>query len=333
MKKFLALVLTLAVVLSVSSVAFAEGYKIGFSDIYLTPSWMQEMKEMLDTRTAYWKDKGVVDELYLANANGDNSKQIADIQNMTADGYDAIIIIAGSATALNNAVDEAMAKGVVVVNTNSLVTTKCTSVLATSDEEYGATCAQWLCDKLEGKGKVIMFSGPAGVATSDLRQKGAESVLAKFPDIEIVTTLNSEYNEAPALEMITPVLDSYQFDGILALGGSLACASLKAVVESGRDMVPITGENYNGFVKLWSDNIDKGFSAIAVGEPNWEGALALDLCVRILNGEKYNENYLLDRPVITNENIAQYVPNDFPDDYYLCDPLTEDQYETMLAVK
>ncbi|MEG0126965.1 MAG: hypothetical protein RR816_12895, partial [Clostridia bacterium] len=73
MKKFLALVLTLAVVLSVSSVAFAEGYKIGFSDIYLTPSWMQEMKEMLDTRTAYWKDKGVVDELYLANANGDNS--------------------------------------------------------------------------------------------------------------------------------------------------------------------------------------------------------------------------------------------------------------------
>lgn len=333
MKKFLALALALMFALSISATALGEGYKIGFSDIYLTPSWMQEMKDMLDTRTSYWQDQGVLDELYLANANGDNSKQISDIQNMTAEGYDAIIIIAGSATALNNAVDEAMAKGVVVVNTNSLVTTKCTSVLATSDEEYGQTCAQWLCDQLGGKGKIIMFSGPAGVSTSDLRQSGAESVLANYPDIEVVTTLNSEYNEAPALEMITPVLDSYEYDGILALGGSLACASLKAVVESGHAMVPITGENYNGFVKLWYDNLDNGFSSIAVGEPNWEGALALDLCIRILNGEDYSENYTLARPVITNDNISEYVPNDYPDDYYLCDPLTDDQYETMLAVK
>lgn len=333
MKKILAVLLTLALILSVSVVALGEGYKIGFSDIYLTPSWMQQMKGMLDTRVEYWKEKGVVDELYLANANGDNSKQISDIQNMVAEGYDAIIIIAGSATALNNAVDEAMAKGVVVVNTNSLVTTKVTSVLATSDEEYGATCAQWLCDKLEGKGKIIMFSGPAGVATSDLRQKGAESVLANYPDIEVVTTLNSEYNEAPALEMITPVMDAYEFDGVLALGGSLASASLKALVENGRPMVPITGENYNAFVKLWYENLDAGFSSIAIGEPNWEGALALDLCVKILNGEKYKENYLLSRPVITNDNIADYIPNDLPDDYYLCDPLTDEQYVSMLAAE
>lgn len=332
MKKILALVLTLVLAFSISATALGEGYKIGFSDIYLTPSWMQQMKGMLDTRVDYWKEKGVISEFTLANANGDNSKQIADIQNMVAEGYDAIIIIAGSATALNNAVDEAMAKGVVVVNTNSLVTTPVTSVLATSDEEYGATCAQWLMDEMGGKGKIIMFSGPAGVATSDLRQKGAESVLANYPDVEVVTTLNSEYNEAPALEMITPVLDAYEFDGILALGGSLACASLKALVESGHDMVPITGENYNGFVKLWYEQLENGFSSIAIGEPNWEGALALELCVKILNGEDYAANYQLSRPVITNDNIADYIPNDLPDDYYLCDPLTDEEYVSMLAV-
>ena len=187
-------------------------------------------------------------------------------------------------------------------------------------------------DEMGGKGKIIMFSGPAGVATSDLRQKGAESVLANYPDVEVVTTLNSEYNEAPALEMITPVLDAYEFDGILALGGSLACASLKALVESGHDMVPITGENYNGFVKLWYDQLENGFSSIAIGEPNWEGALALELCVKILNGEDYAANYQLSRPVITNDNIADYIPNDLPDDYYLCDPLTDEEYVSMLAV-
>ena len=333
MKKFLVLVLTLVLALAACTTVLGEGYRIGFSDIYLTPSWMQQMKEMLDERTAYWQEKGVIEEVYLANANGDNSKQISDIQNMVAEGYDAIIVIAGSATALNNAIDEAMEKGVVVVNTNSLVTTDVTSVLATSDEEYGDTCARWLCEELGGKGKIIMFSGPAGVATSDLRQQGAEKVIAEYPDIEVVTVLNSEYNEAPALEMITPVLDAYEYDGILALGGSLACASLKALVESGKPMVPITGENYNGFVKLWYENIDAGFTSIAVGEPNWEGALALDLCIKILNGEEYSDYYQLTRPVITNDNIDQYVPNDIPDDYYLCDPLTDEEYVTMLEVK
>lgn len=333
MKKIFAVLLTLVMVLSFGAIASGEGYKIGFSDIYLTPSWMQQMKGMLETRAEYWKEKGVLDELYLANANGDNSKQISDIQNMVAEGYDAIIVIAGSATALNNAVDEAMDKGVVVVNTNSLVTTDVTSVLATSDEEYGETCAKWLCEKLGGKGKVIVFSGPAGVATSDLRQKGAEAVLAQYPDIEVVTTLNSEYNEAPALEMITPVLDAYEYDGILALGGSLACAALKATIENGHPMVPITAENYNGFVKLWYENLDAGFSSIAIGEPNWEGALALDLCIKILNGEEYKEHYVLERPVITNENIAEFIPNDLPDDYYLCEPLTDEQYVEMLNVK
>ncbi len=332
MKKVLALVLSLTMILGLAA-AYADGYKIGFSDIYLTPSWMQEMKDMLDERVEFWKAQGKLDELYLANANGDNSRQIADIQNMTAEGYDAIIIIAGSATALNNAVDEAMAKGVVVVNTNSLVTTKVTSVLATSDVEYGETCANWLIEQLGGKGKIVLFSGPSGVSTSELREKGARDALAKYPDIEIVTTLNSEYNEAPALEVVMPVIDAYDFDGILALGGSLASASLKGMIESGKPMVPITGENYNAFVKLWAENIDNGFSSIAVAEPNWEGALALDLCIKILDGEKYSENYELSRPVITNENIGEYVPNDFPDDYYLISNLTDEEYKAMLEVK
>ena len=71
MKKFLVLVLTLVLALAACTTVLGEGYRIGFSDIYLTPSWMQQMKEMLDERTAYWQEKGVIEEVYLANANGD----------------------------------------------------------------------------------------------------------------------------------------------------------------------------------------------------------------------------------------------------------------------
>lgn len=310
------------------------GYKIGWSTIYLTPSWMQQTKGMLDERAEYWKEKGVVSEYTIANANGDTSMQISQIENMISQGYDAIILIAGSSTALNPVVEKCAEQGVVVVNIDSLVTTdKVTSTINTSATEYGEVCAQWMADKLGGKGKIIMFSGPAGVQVSDERQSGAESILANYPDIEVVTTLNSEYNEAPALEIINPVLDANpDIDGILALGGAQASASLKAMQEKGIN-VPLTGENYNAFLKNWADLQDEGFTSIALGQPNWLGVLAMDQCIRILNGEDYEKDIIVPIPQITDDNLSEFVPNDMPDDGYPVADITEEDIAEFLAPK
>lgn len=309
------------------------GYKIGWSTIYLTPSWMQQTKGMLDERIEYWKEQGVVSEYTIANANGDTSTQISQIENMISQGYDAILLIAGSSTALNSVVDKCAENGVVVVNFDSPVTTdKVTCVINTSAQEYGELCAKWLAEKIGGKGEIVIFSGPAGVAVSDERQVGAENVLKDYPDIKVVATLNSEYNEAPAMEVINPVLDANpDLSGILSLGGSLSSASLKAVEEKGMNLIPITGENYNAFLKKWAELKDQGFSSFAVGQPNWLGVLSLDQSIRILNGEKYDKNIVVPLPQYTDDNLSEYVPNDFAEDGYPVSNITQEQIDEYLT--
>lgn len=308
-------------------------YKIGWSTIYLTPSWMQQTKAMMDKRISYWKTKGVVSDYTIANANGDTSTQISQIENMIAQGYKAILLDAGSSTALNAVVEKAAAQGVEIVNFDSLVTTdKVSSTIDTSQTDYGKQCAEWLAKKIGGKGKIILFSGPAGVAVSVDRQKGAEEVLKQYPDIKVVSTVNSEYNESPALQAIQPVLDSNpDVAGILSLGGTLSSASLKAVEQKGMKFIPITGENYNAFMKEWAKDKPQGFSSYAVGQPNWLGVLAIDQSIRILNGEKYTKNVIVPLPVYTDDNLSQFVPNNFADDGYPIADITEDQIQQYLG--
>ncbi|MEM1484330.1 substrate-binding domain-containing protein [Oscillospiraceae bacterium PP1C4] len=311
------------------------GYKIGWSTIYLTPSWMQQTKAMMDERVEHWKAQGIISEYTIANANGDTSTQISQIENMISQGYDAIILIAGSSTALNTVVDKCAAQGVVVVNIDSLVTTdKVTCTINTSATEHGQLCAQWLVDKIGGKGEIVLFNGPAGVAVSDERQAGAQSVLAKYPDVKVVANLNTEYNEAPALEAINPVLDTNpNIAGILSLGGAMSSASLKAIEEKGMNMIPITGENYNAFMKNWDRLKAKGFSSFAVGQPNWLGVLAVDQCVRILNGDAYEKEILVPLPQFTDDNLSKFVPNDLADDGFTIAKITEDEITKYLTPK
>lgn len=311
-----------------------EGYKIAWSTIYLTPSWMQQTKAMFETRCEKWKAEGVVSEFYIANADGDTSQQIDQIENLIAQKYDALVLIAGSSTALNTVVEKAHDGGMVIVNMDSIVTTdKVTSKINTSQVEYGEMCADWLAKKLDGKGKIIVFNGPAGVAVSDERFEGAKKALAAYKDIEIVAELNSEYNEGPAMDVVMPALDAHaDVDGILALGGSLASASLKAVQQKNMDLIPITGENYNAFLKEWHSLQEKGFSSIAVGQPNWLIVLSVDQCVRALQGQEVKAEVIVPIPVITDENLGEFVPNDFPDDGYPVADITEEQIEEYLKV-
>ena len=44
-----------------------------------------------------------------------------------------------------------------------------------------SSAAKWLVEQLDGKGKILVLNGPAGVSVSDDRRKGAEPVLKANP--------------------------------------------------------------------------------------------------------------------------------------------------------
>ncbi|WP_276353225.1 ABC transporter substrate-binding protein [Cohnella caldifontis] len=308
-------------------------YVIGWSTIYLTPSWMQETNKFLTDRAEYWKSQGVLDKVVVTNANGDTSVQISQIENMISQKYDAILVDAGSATALNPVLEKAVNAGIPVVAFDSLPSTdKITSKVNPDTKEWGSVMAQWLADKLGGKGKVIAMNGPAGVAVSEERWAGAKEVFDQYPDIKIVANLHSEYNEGPAMQAILPALDANpDVDGIFSQGGSMSSAAIKAIQQKNMKLIPVTGENYNGYLKQWNDLLPKGFSSFAPANPNWLSALSLDQAIRALQGYKVEKVVKVKLPTIDDNTLKDYVPNDYPDDYFPIKDLTEDEITQILG--
>jgi ribose transport system substrate-binding protein len=253
---------------------------------------------------------------------------------MIDSNVDAIILIAGSSTAPGRVIADACAKGIAVINFDSLVDTdEVTAKINTDSAQWGASAAKFLIDAIGGKGKILVLNGPAGISVSDDRRKGAEPVLKANPNVTILAETNTAYNVAPAQEAVTNLLFAHpDIDGILSLGGALSAGSVLAFDKQGRAQVPITGENARQFLELWKA---KGLKAWATMQPNWLGAFATYAAVQALSGKDVPAFVKIPLPVIDNSNIDQYLAKakDFPADGYIYSPYDQKLFDELLAQK
>ena len=230
-------------------------YTIGWANIYSIPTWMKQTQGTIEDVFAKLKDQGLTDQLVITDAEGNANTQITQIQSMIDADVDGIVVIAGSATALDRVIEQACEKGIAVVNVDSLVTTdQLTAKINTDSQAWGRLGAEWLVEQLGGEGKIIVMNGPAGVSVSEDRRAGATPVLEANPGIEVLTETNTPYNAAPAQEAMSSLLFQYpEIDGILSYGGALTAGAILAMDRQGRDIPPNTGENYRQYLELWKE--------------------------------------------------------------------------------
>lgn len=307
-------------------------FTLGWANIYSVPTWMKQTQGTIEQEVDELKKKGLVSKLVITDAQGNANTQIQQIQSMIDARVDAILIDAGSATALNRVIADACSKGIAVLNFDSLVDTdELTAKIDTDQVEWGRQAADWMVKTLGGKGKIIVMNGPAGISVSDDRRKGAEPVLKAHPDLKVVAETNTEYNVAPAQEAMTNLLfNNPEVDGVLSFGGALSAGALLAMDRQGRDAVPMTGENYGQFLQMWQD---KKLKSWATMQPNWLGALAAYAAVEALTGKDVPAFVKVPLPVIDEGNIADYIARakDFPADGYIYSPYDQALFAKLLA--
>jgi ribose transport system substrate-binding protein len=323
-----ALAATVATASQVRDRAFAQGatpavpdvgpLKVGWSTIYTTPSWMTETQNEIEAEIERLRGLGMEIEFQVFDANGDTATQIAQIQTMIDQQYDILLLIAGSATALDQVVAQAHEAGVIVVNWDSVVSTdQLTAIVNTDQDQWGQMTAQWLVDELGGSGRILAINGPAGISVSEARWGGAKKVFDQNPDIEIVGTANIEYNEAPALTEMASLLAAHpDVNGIWHQAGAHASASLKTLQQMGLPLIPMTGENFNAYLKQWCALLDEGFTSFATAQVNYMAVIALDLAIQAKAGQETPSYVDVPLPSITDENVCEWASDELPDDWY-----------------
>lgn len=315
----LVVVFLLGTVVSVGSVS-AEQFVIGLSNFSLGNSWRVQMVE--EAKYAASQHSDLVKELIVTEADGDISKQIADIEDLIAKKVDAILITAVNPKAMVPVVSKAMAAGVVVVDFDNLVyTDDITAHIIVDQKEFGRVQGEWLVKALNGKGKIVAFNGVKGTATSAERFEGAKSAFDQHPEIEIVQEVYAEWDYAKAKRAMETLLAAYpSLDGVWSQGGAMSEAVIEAYLERGMVPPPVTGEDGNGFLKIWKELRDSGkypnFDSIAASMPTWCSAKALEVALAALTGKPYEKETIIPVPTITAENLDQYVKPDLPDSFW-----------------
>lgn len=308
-----------------SETAGGEGYVVALCNYSIGNSWRAQMEQEFVAEAEKLKAEGVVSEYYITNSNEDINKQISDMQDLITKKVDAIVITAASPTALAPVVEEATEAGIKVVSFDNVVETEeQVATVGIDEKEFGRIGAEWLVDKLDGKGKIVVLNGIAGTATDSLRWGGAEEVFKQYPDIEILGSVNASWDYAQGKAAMESMLSAYpEIDGVWSQGGAMTQGAIDAFIAAGRDLVPMTSEGNNGAIRAWIENKDKGLSCIAPSNPTYTSAEALRVVVKALNGEDIPGNVVMDIETVTEENVDQYYRSDMPDSFWVLTELDD----------
>jgi len=156
------------------------------------------------------------------------------------------------------------------------------------------------------------------------------SVFNQYPGIQVVGQAAADWDYAKAKTAVSNLLAANpQIDGVWSQGGAMTLGAIEAFQAANRPLVPMTGEDNNGFMKKWAELAPQGFDSIAVAKPTWLSAQALDIALDALNGKAVTKDNILPPPVITNDNLGEFVRPDLSDSLWAQTRLTDEQLQQL----
>ncbi|HMN84465.1 MAG TPA: substrate-binding domain-containing protein [Bauldia sp.] len=292
----------LAVAATAPSFAADKKYTIYLSNSVIGNDWLQQMIRSAEVAVKKGPLAGRVD-LRIETVENTTQAQINSLNNIIAAKPDAIIVHAGSVSALDPTLERACAAGIVVVSFSQVVTAPCPWKINTNWDHVNHDIPTWLANVLGGKGKVIVDRGLPGSPISEASNKEIEKVLGSFPGIEIVGWYTSNYELGAEQAGVASLLAANpQIDGILTAG--YGTGAIQALKDAGRPLVPIVMFAYNGSASACATEKEPGLKCFIYTHPPYLSADAIKLAVDVLDGNPPPTKFVeADYPRLTTDIV------------------------------
>jgi len=256
-----------------------------------------------------------IEEFIHVDAEGNDEKQIADIQDLVAGGNCDILIVSPNTTlALTPAVEEAC-KSLPVVVFDRGVQTDCpaTFVQPIGGYAFGYTGAKFLADNLPDGAKVVALRILPGVDVLETRLAAAKQVFEQ-ENIDVVEVQFGDGNNDKVKTILTDAIQKHgQIDGVWMDAGATAVAAIEAFEDAGQPYPVINGEDQQDFLVKWQE---EGLTAIAPTFPTFQWRTAIIAALKVLQGEQVPDPWRLPQPAVTQETLDQYVQPGMPPLHY-----------------
>ena len=261
------------------------------------------------------------------DAQNDTGDLLQFIESARNAGDDAVLINLVDAATAQQCIEAAGDMKVVFVNRvpedTSVLTAGSSAAVVSDENQSGGYQGQFLADYFNAKGQTdvryIMLQGTLGLVHTEQR---SASVIQAMKDgglnpIEAAAPLVADYDRATAMDMISPLLGTTEFDCIIANNDAMALGAVEALQAQGMDptSIPIVG------IDATVDGIqaikDGTLAMTVFQDANGQGYGAVQAAVNLIEGNAINDgtDYETDETgnivwvpfePVTPEDVADY---------------------------
>lgn len=279
-------------------------WTIGYASSYAGNTWRADVMNRLQKEIIpKWKKLGLIKDVIITQSNLNDSTQIQQMRQLVDRGVDAIIVCCSNPTALNQTVQYAYKRGVPTFSAVGYLTSPYAVNSSANFVLGGHMLGEWMAKEIGGKGNVLIVEGIPGASASDSQNAGVLKALKKDSDIKVVGQVAGMWTDQVAQTEIQKWLATNpgQLDGIIIQSAS-ELGALRALKQSGRDMVPFTIGGELGALCYWRKNPDFVSSAIQAWPPGDDFELGWNVMMRTLQGQGPKVQSILTKPRILEKN-------------------------------
>jgi len=240
-------------------------------------------------------------EVVYADAQQDNAKQVADVENFLRQKIDLLIISPNEAKPLTPIVKRAFEEKIpVIVLDREIEGDTYTTFIGADNRAIGKAAGEFVAKVLNGKGDIVEIKGLPGSTPARDRSEGFHEAIAAFPDIHVVHDPVANWLREEAMAQMEAALAAHpKIDLVYAHNDPMAMGAYLAAKAKGRD-----GEmKFVGIDGL--PGLDGGKQAVQDGKlaatfvyPTG-GKEAIDIAVKILAGEPVPHRITLGTELVT----------------------------------
>ena len=285
--------------------------KAAFSNNSLTATWCVQGKQVAET---WGKWFGVDVTWYDGGASVEIQRKA--VEDIAAKKWDFVALQAVGVDTLNTPVKQLIDNGIPVIQMDTEISATndlaITSFLSADNVAMGELSATALFEKMGGKGNVIMTQGQPGHTGAQLRAKGFQQALAKFPNIKMIADDPGDWDVNKVTRLWENYLIKYKdIGGGFFHNDDMALAAATVIQNAGR-AIPVAGIDA---MPPAIQAVMNGTMVATVRNPSgrihW-GALIIGILAS--NGVKDIPTYILaDGPVVSTMNGASliFMENEF----------------------
>lgn len=181
-------------------------------------------------------------QVKFADANGDISRQLDQIDNFIAQKVNAIIVVPVDYQGIVPGVEKANKAGIPVIALGIESAGGKYTFVGSKNLDAGRMQGEYMAKALPRNAQIVYLQGQPGLYHSKERLEGFTKALASRTDVKVLANLPANYDRAEGMKVTEDWIQRFpKFDAVIAANDQMALGALQALKVANRKGVLISG--------------------------------------------------------------------------------------------